>query len=572
MAAASSRRSTSTSPGCRPRPRTSGASGPARRTTTSRCRCGWRSGSRSCPLLLLAALRRRPALALVPPRSRSPPPSEAAVAPAAPGLPGELVAAGAGLDPRARRLRLAGGAPAAALRRRPLRRLGDPARRPLRVAPAAPPRPAPGLAQSRHRVGIGESRLRAARTPAAARRVFSAGPISGPRIPCWVLVTSLLPEGSRWGVHLLLRRRSWVRGIVTSRLSCACAVAPRVQVPHAGVPVSVPSRWNPSFEAAPGSRERNGMEPTGFQHQALIYRRRRRVSGRDRSLPAGRARGRGRPLVAVGPIQTRMLERSWGGPEAGREGVRFVDMREARPQPRLDHPVLARVRRRQAGAGRCGGSGNPSPGGTQRGGAGGVPAARGAAQRRLRPREPAWSLLCPYDAGSLDAEILEKVAHSHPMVYRRRRRRRELLQFDPGGDAFAGELAAARRARWRLAFGVTELGEVRRRVAAAAGRPGMDRLASPTSSPPPASSPPTASCTAVATASCGSGTRRSGCWPRSRTAGCGSRSRWSAGVRPNISQEGGRGLWLANQLCDLVQIRSDERGTDRAAAREGAFV
>jgi anti-sigma regulatory factor (Ser/Thr protein kinase) len=26
--------------------------------------------------------------------------------------------------------------------------------------------------------------------------------------------------------------------------------------------------------------------------------------------------------------------------------------------------------------------------------------------------------------------------------------------------------------------------------------------------------------------------------------------------RPPPTQEGGRGLWLANQLCDLVQIRS----------------
>jgi anti-sigma regulatory factor (Ser/Thr protein kinase) len=32
-------------------------------------------------------------------------------------------------------------------------------------------------------------------------------------------------------------------------------------------------------------------------------------------------------------------------------------------------------------------------------------------------------------------------------------------------------------------------------------------------------------------------------------------------LRPGIAQEGGRGLWLANRLCDLVQIRSGERGT-----------
>jgi hypothetical protein len=31
--------------------------------------------------------------------------------------------------------------------------------------------------------------------------------------------------------------------------------------------------------------------------------------------------------------------------------------------------------------------------------------------------------------------------------------------------------------------------------------------------------------------------------------------------RPAPNQDGGRGLWLANQLCDLVQIRSFPSGT-----------
>jgi anti-sigma regulatory factor (Ser/Thr protein kinase) len=31
--------------------------------------------------------------------------------------------------------------------------------------------------------------------------------------------------------------------------------------------------------------------------------------------------------------------------------------------------------------------------------------------------------------------------------------------------------------------------------------------------------------------------------------------------RPAPGQDGGRGLWLANQLCDLVQVRSFATGT-----------
>jgi anti-sigma regulatory factor (Ser/Thr protein kinase) len=46
-------------------------------------------------------------------------------------------------------------------------------------------------------------------------------------------------------------------------------------------------------------------------------------------------------------------------------------------------------------------------------------------------------------------------------------------------------------------------------------------------------------------------------------------------LRPEISQEGGRGLWLANQLCDLVQIRSGVGGTRvrlHVVAREGVLA
>jgi anti-sigma regulatory factor (Ser/Thr protein kinase) len=46
-------------------------------------------------------------------------------------------------------------------------------------------------------------------------------------------------------------------------------------------------------------------------------------------------------------------------------------------------------------------------------------------------------------------------------------------------------------------------------------------------------------------------------------------------LRPGVTQEGGRGLWLANQLCDLVQIRSGASRTVvrlRLVAHEHAFV
>jgi anti-sigma regulatory factor (Ser/Thr protein kinase) len=32
-------------------------------------------------------------------------------------------------------------------------------------------------------------------------------------------------------------------------------------------------------------------------------------------------------------------------------------------------------------------------------------------------------------------------------------------------------------------------------------------------------------------------------------------------LRPDAARKGGRGFWLANQLCDLVQIRAFETGS-----------
>ncbi len=32
-------------------------------------------------------------------------------------------------------------------------------------------------------------------------------------------------------------------------------------------------------------------------------------------------------------------------------------------------------------------------------------------------------------------------------------------------------------------------------------------------------------------------------------------------TKPPDSSEGGRGVWLANHLCDLVQIQSNDQGT-----------
>jgi anti-sigma regulatory factor (Ser/Thr protein kinase) len=169
------------------------------------------------------------------------------------------------------------------------------------------------------------------------------------------------------------------------------------------------------------------------------------------------------------------------------------------------------------------------------------------------------SLLCPYDACSLADDELERAASTHKLISREGRTE-ESAAFDHEFDALAGELPPPAVRPDTFAFGLTELSEVRRRVAGAGERAGMD------------------SCTVadLVTAASelaansvmhggGSGTLR--LWRENGTllaevADEGRIEEQLVGrLRPGITQEGGRGLWLANQLCDLVQIRSGEAGT-----------
>ena len=123
-------------------------------------------------------------------------------------------------------------------------------------------------------------------------------------------------------------------------------------------------------------------------------------------------------------------------------------------------------------------------------------------------------------------------------------------------------------------FGLTELGEVRHRVAAAAEAAGMDSLAV-------ADLVTATSELAANSVMHGGGTGMLRLWREEGRllAEVEDRGRSEeplvGRLRPVISLVGGRGLWLANQLCDLVQIRSGEGGTTvrlHLLAREVAYV
>lgn len=173
--------------------------------------------------------------------------------------------------------------------------------------------------------------------------------------------------------------------------------------------------------------------------------------------------------------------------------------------------------------------------------------------------QPSWSLLCAYDAAGLSEEAIDEVAASHRLIHSGGRVA-ESPSFDGERDALAGELPPPRAPAEGLCFGLAELSEVRRRVTAAAEAAGLgaDGVAALVTA---------ASELAANSVVHGGGSGELRLWREDdrllvEVTDHGRIDQPLAGrLRPGPAQEGGRGLWLANRLCDLVQIRSGCAGT-----------
>jgi anti-sigma regulatory factor (Ser/Thr protein kinase) len=174
-------------------------------------------------------------------------------------------------------------------------------------------------------------------------------------------------------------------------------------------------------------------------------------------------------------------------------------------------------------------------------------------------QRPSLSLLCPYDGAALSDEVLACVSHSHSRVTSRGATEpsREYLA---ERDCFAGELPDHPAAAEAFVFDSTKLFTVRRcveRVAEEAGvasRRAADLVAAASE----------LAANSIAHGG-GVGTLRTWREPGSLVVEIEDRGTieepLAGRLRPSVTQERGRGLWLANQLCDLVQVRSSALGT-----------
>jgi anti-sigma regulatory factor (Ser/Thr protein kinase) len=176
---------------------------------------------------------------------------------------------------------------------------------------------------------------------------------------------------------------------------------------------------------------------------------------------------------------------------------------------------------------------------------------------------PAWWLLCPYDTDALDDAVIDEAQRSHPYVWQAGAHGRSTVC--RGLDTMAAPLSLplpepATPPR-ELGFdGLASLPQVRGFVADLATAAGFDTI-------------PTLELVAAVHEVAANSIRYGGgrgllrAWQESGTLFCEVRDRGyldrplAGRERPTTEGRYGRGLWLANQFCDLMQIRSSDQGT-----------
>ena len=293
----------------------------------------------------------------------------------------------------------------------------------------------------------------------------------------------------------------------------------------------------------------------GFRHEAFLY------DGEDEFL-AGTVPFIEDGLNAFEPVLVAVDERKIGllrselGAAAGE--VEFMDMHELGRNPARIIPVWREFVRANVHDGRpARGIGEPIWNGRAHDEL--IECAHHEALLNVAFGDgPEWWLICPYDTGSLAPEVVDTVALSHPHLTAGGGVRRESPDYvephavrDPLDLALPPPPADAHE----LEFGASGLAEVRVFAgdrAEAAGLPAERR------------SDFVLAVNELATNSlrhaAGAGTVR--VWREENRVVCEVEDdgrineRLLGRQRPELHQVSGRGLWIVNQLCDLVQMRA----------------
>ena len=295
---------------------------------------------------------------------------------------------------------------------------------------------------------------------------------------------------------------------------------------------------------------------TSARHDALLYRGEREFAESvlpfiDDGLAGGEA-----VLVVVPPPKIELLRAGLG---RHADAVEFVDMTEAGRNPaRLISVWVKFIERQARGARGVRGVGEPIY-------ADRSPAELAECQRHevllnlALDRVGASWVMCPYDVETLPASVIAEARRSHPFVAADGTRRPSHA-YEADWAPYTVPFPEPPEPVAVVGFDVASLRDVRTVVTARAGAHGLDALQ--------------VDAIVIATSEVASNSVRHGggggllrVWTEGAALVCEVRD---AGhiedpligrLPPEPRQSDGRGLWLVNQLCDLVEIRSSADGT-----------
>lgn len=319
-------------------------------------------------------------------------------------------------------------------------------------------------------------------------------------------------------------------------------------------------RLRPERVASPPNVEREPAveQLSGFQHELFFY------AGEEEFLAGTlplieQALRRQRPvLAAVAPAKLSLL-RAALGERAGR--VELLDMHELGRNPARIIPAWQQFLEEYRSAGPALGIGEPVWPGRSAAELGECERHESLLNLAFAGRQP-WRLVCAYDRHGLDAASIEAAQRNHPFVAgvgscASNPRHRDARC--PQG-ALAGELPEPSGPVRELGFGGEQLPDVRRLVAGLAADATM--------------APARAQNLVLAVGELAANSVRHGggggtvrVWQNGATLLCEVRDAGrieaplAGRIKPRPDQLSGRGLWLVHQLCDLAQVRSDDRGT-----------
>ena len=296
-----------------------------------------------------------------------------------------------------------------------------------------------------------------------------------------------------------------------------------------------------------------------FRHEALVYRDDDEFLDGVLSFVGEAVVCEEPVLVAVCEERIQLLKRALG---ARAERVQFSDMRELGSNPARIIPAWQAFLAAQAPEGRP---------------------VRGVGEPVWHGRSPAelsecglhesllnlafeggqaWRLLCPYDAGALEQRVIRAAERNHPLLScdGEYRSSESYCPIDERAEVLEGALPVPAQEPQELAVGPGDLVGMRTSISrwaidAGLGADRSEQLQLAVSE--------------VATNSIryGGGRGLVQMWSESHGLVCEIRDRGRIEdplvgcIRPSPSQVSGRGLWLVNQLCDLVQIRSGPAGS-----------